>query len=79
MVAGPGREITLHVQLQPGVAHRCADEPEGIGLGLVVVGLHGGVAVGSVQPDLTSGPHVYHLDVLVLEQVGDLYPGDVVK
>ena len=79
VVAGPGWEITLHVQLEPGIAHGGADEPKGIGFGLVVVGLHGGVAIGGVQSDLTSGPHVYHLYVLVLEQVSDLYPGDVVE
>jgi len=79
VVAGPGREVALHIQLQPGAGHGGANKPDGVGLGFGGVGLHGGVAVGGIKSDLAAGPHVDHLDIFILEEVGDLYSGDVVE
>ena len=78
-VAGPSWEITLHIQFQPSTAHAGAYKSIGVRFGLTRVGLHCGIAVRSVKGYLITSPHVYHLDIFVLKQIGHLYSSNVVE
>ena len=78
-IAGPSREITLHIQFQPSAAHTGANKSIRVRLGLSRVGLHGGIAVRSVKGYLSTSPHVDHLDIFVLKQICHLYSCNVVE